>query len=99
MKKETIFRAILVVLLLLCLYNWSYGYYQLVRYITMTLFTYFTYIELQKKQTNSNIILLYIFIIILFQPLFKISLGRTLWNIVDVILAVFLIYEINQKKK
>jgi hypothetical protein len=28
---------------------------------------------------------------VLFQPLFKIALGRTLWNIVDVIAAVGLI--------
>ena len=37
---------------------------------------------------------------VLFQPFLKIALGRTLWNVVDVVVAVFLIVlcfvEVNQ---
>ena len=28
---------------------------------------------------------------LLFQPLFKVALGRTVWNVVDVLVAIFLI--------
>ena len=48
---------------------------------------------------KSNLVLVYIALSVLFQPFFKISLGRELWNIVDVIVAVFLIYTVVFKKK
>ena len=35
--------------------------------------------------------ILFIALALLFQPFFKIALGRTIWNIVDVLVAVFLL--------
>ena len=61
-----VLKIILSILLLLCLLDMPYGYFQLVRFLAASL-------------------------AILFQPLIKIALGRTIWNIVDVIVAGFLI--------
>ena len=41
-----------------------------------------------RKQTE---VIIYIILAVLFQPFIKISLGRELWNIVDVIVAVALL--------
>lgn len=43
--------------------------------------------------------IVYVGLAILFQPLIKISLGRELWNIVDVIVGVGLIVSIFVKPK
>jgi hypothetical protein len=73
-----------------------YGYYQFVRFVACIAFGYFAFGE-QEKQTKWA--LFYIALAILFQPFIKISLGRVLWNVVDVIVAVILLYSIVLNKK
>ena len=73
-----------------------YGYYQFVRFFACIAFGYFAFGE-QEKQTKWA--LFYIALAILFQPFIKISLGRVLWNVVDVIVAVILLYSIVLNKK
>jgi hypothetical protein len=90
-KPQTI-KLLLVVLLLLCLLKMPYGYYQLVRIIATFLFAYFAYKCYQSKKTLLTF--LYFGLTILFQPLIKIALGRTLWNTIDIIVAIFLIVTI-----
>lgn len=86
MKKTNLFLyAFLAVLLLLCLFRMPYGYYMFVRFITMVLGVYFAYVEFKEERSLMEIV--WIAIAILFQPFFKIALGRTLWNIVDMIVA------------
>ena len=104
---------ILSVLLLLCLAPMPYGYYQLVRFIAMTVFGvmawlfYATrntpglcapeeqkgYIKVDSTTILSKVSMAIVFgaLALLFQPFFKIALGRILWNIVDVIVAGMLI--------
>ena len=36
---------------------------------------------------------------LLFQPFFKLALGRTIWNIVDVMVAIFLVFLWYKEKK
>ncbi len=79
-------KILLAILLLLCLADWPYGYYQFVRFVAMVGFAYLAYDASQNKQSNA--VFIYIALAILFQPLFKIALGRTLWNIVDVVVAL-----------
>jgi hypothetical protein len=50
----------------------------------------------QEKQTE---MVIYIVLAILFQPLFKIALGRILWNVVDVVVAVGLLASLLIKPK
>lgn len=91
-------KLLLALLLLLCLADMPYGYYQFVRFVACISFGYFAFGE-QKKQTKWS--LFYIALAILFQPFIKISLGRVLWNVVDVVVAIVLIGSIfvsrNQK--
>jgi hypothetical protein len=90
-----------------------YGYYQLVRFIAMTVFgviawlhyatrhssrLYVTevqegYIKDDSTTIHSKVSMAIVFgaLALLFQPFFKIALGRILWNIVDVIVAGMLI--------
>jgi len=43
--------------------------------------------------------IVYIVLAVLFQPLFKIALGRELWNVVDILVGAGLILSIIIKKK
>lgn len=77
---------ILAIVLLLCLLPMPYGYYMFVRVVAAVSFAYFAY---QFHSTKSEVMmLLFIALALLFQPIVKIPLGRELWNAVDVIVAV-----------
>ena len=86
---KSIIKITLSILLFLCLAEMPYGYYQFVRFSSFIAFGYLTYVSNEKKLNNQTII--YIVLGLLFQPFIKISLGRELWNIVDVIVGVGLI--------
>ena len=88
--------------MLLCLADMSYGYFQVVRFLALIGFAILAF-DANKNGKQTEVIL-YIVMAILFQPLFKISLGRTLWNGIDVIVAIGLLFSIfntsyNLKKK
>ncbi len=89
MKLDKIIKIVLSVLFVLCLLDMPYGYFQLVRFLAMLGFAILAYNEYNKK--NITLMIVYIGLAILFQPIIKIALGRTIWNIVDLIVAVFLI--------
>ena len=82
-------KIILAILLLLCLLDWPYGYYPFVRFAAMVGFAYLAFNANQKQ--NSTPAFIYIALALLFQPFFKIALGRVLWNVVDVVVAVGLV--------
>ena len=85
-------KIVLAILFFLCLADLPYGFYQFVRFAGLIGFGILAY------QANSNgkqnQVIIYIILAVLFQPFIKISLGRELWNIVDVIVAVALILSI-----
>lgn len=83
-------RLAISLLLLICLFNMPYGYYQLVRYVAATSFLVLGLTLPENKQAIIQKIV-FISLAVLFQPLIKIALGRTIWNIVDVVVAVALI--------
>ena len=66
-----------------------YGYYQLVRFVAMVVFVIMAYEYYEKKQMPLAIT--FGALAMLFQPFIKVALGRTMWNIVDVIVAVLLV--------
>ena len=82
-------KLILAALFLLCLADMPYGFYTLVRFVAMIAFAVFAYSYYEKK--DNKLAIAFLSLAVLFQPLLPIYLGRTLWNIVDVIVAVFLI--------
>lgn len=82
-------KLILSALFLLCLANMPYGFYNLVRFVAMIAFAVYAYFYYEKN--NSKLAIAFLSLAVLFQPLLPIYLGRTLWNIVDVIVAIFLV--------
>lgn len=81
---------ILAVALLICLLPMPYGYYILIRYFAAVVFTIIAYEAYKKEESKNQKALFYFVMAILFQPFIKLPLGRTLWNIVDVISAIIL---------
>lgn len=80
---------ILAAMMLLCLAPMPYGYFQLVRFVAMVVFSVLAY----QYYTNHKLAATWIFgaLAFLFQPIYKIALGRMVWNVVDVIVAILLI--------
>lgn len=92
-------KIILAVLLLLCLLDMPYGFYILIRYIATVVFGYmaFSYYQENKKELAIASGAL----AVLFQPFAKLALGRGMWNVVDIIVAIGLIITVlltNQEK-
>ncbi|MEE1547498.1 MAG: DUF6804 family protein [Prevotella pectinovora] len=89
---------ILAVLLLLCLFKMPYGYYTLMRLAATVGFAYMAYKYYEMKK--EALVWTFGALALLFQPLVKIALGRDVWNIVDVAVAVLLIvltFAVNKK--
>ena len=89
-------KIILIILFLGCLLNWEYGYYQLVRFLGMIGFGILAYKNFEKDKTW---FLIWLTSAILINPIFKIALGRTIWNIIDVIWVIMLIISIFKAKR
>lgn len=92
-----ILKITLALLLLLCLAKMPYGYYQFVRFGALIGFSLLAYNSYEKGLTNYMIV--YIGLALLFQPFNKIALGREIWNIVDVVVAIWLIVSIKEPQK
>lgn len=85
-----IIKLVIAVLLLLCLADMPYGFYELVRFAATAAFAYLSYDYFKSKKDGMGF--LFAALALLFQPFFKIALGRTMWNIVDVLVAIALFY-------
>jgi hypothetical protein len=86
---QNIIKLLLAVLFLGCLASMPYGYYQLVRTLGMVGFAALAWADSGKS--NKALCIIWVASAVLINPLFKIALGRTLWNIVDVIWVMLLI--------
>ena len=86
---KNVFKLILAVILLLCLAPVPYGYFQLVRLFSTIAFGLMAY--RYYKEGKEKLAYTFGTLVLLFQPFYKISLGRTLWNVIDVIVALGLI--------
>ena len=82
-------KPIMAVMLLACLLHLPYGYYSLLRFVAMVVFTVLAY--QYNKEKNGALTVTFGALALLFQPFIKIALGRSLWNIIDVAVAVFLL--------
>ena len=79
----------LAAMLLLCLAPMPYGYFMLVRFVAAMAFGWLAY----RYYKNNKVAATWIFgmLALLFQPFYKIALGRTVWNVIDVIVAILMI--------
>lgn len=90
-------KIILAILFFVCLLDMPYGYYQSVRFAGLVGFVILAYqANQQGKQTET---IIYGALALLFQPFFKIALGRQIWNILDIIVGLGLIISMFIKPK
>lgn len=92
-----VIKIILAVLFFICLSDMPYGYYQFVRFAGLIGFAILAYQANQQGRQTEMII--YGGLALLFQPFFKIALGREMWNIVDVVVGIGLLISIFMKPK
>ena len=84
----------LAALSLLCIIDMPYGYYQLYRFLALGVFLYLAYEEQDKKEW----MIVWLMTSLLVQPIFKIALGREIWNLVDIAFALILIISAFKKE-
>lgn len=95
MKTVIFLKTGLAILLLLCLLDMPYGYFQLVRFLGM-----FGFIWLGlKDEARQELKYFWFASAVLINPIIKIPLGRELWNVTDVIWAIVLLSTIFLIKK
>jgi hypothetical protein len=90
MKPFIFFKITFATLLALCLLKMPYGYYQFVRFVGMIGFLYLGL----KGETREELRYFWLASAILINPIIKIPLGRDIWNAVDVIWTVVLLYTV-----
>ena len=95
-KIRTILYGVIAVLLLACLLDMPYGYYVFVRLAASIAFCFFAYISYEEDGIGLSV--LFLALAILFQPVIKIPFGRTIWNVVDVVVAGMLIFFLVKQK-
>lgn len=91
----TIVKGIIAALLLLCLIDADYGFYQAMRTLVSFGFAFLAY-NYFKSEDKTNAIIFLSFLVV-FQPLMKIGLGRGIWIVVDIATAGFLLYQVLAK--
>jgi hypothetical protein len=96
-KMTNAIKIVLAILFFLCLAEMPYGFYQFVRFAGLIGFAVLAYQANQQGRQTEMII--YGGLALLFQPFFKIALGRQMWNIVDVIVGIGLLISIFMKPK
>ena len=94
---NNVIKIVLSILFFLCLVDMPYGFYQFVRFAGLIGFAILAYQANQQGRQTEMII--YGGLALLFQPFFKISLGREMWNVVDVVVGIGLLISIFMKPK
>ena len=91
-------KIVLSIFFFLCLADMPYGFYQLVRFAGLIGFAILAYHA--NQQSRQAVMITYVGLALLFQPFFKIALGRQMWNIVDIVVGISLLISLflNQRK-
>ncbi|WP_424842140.1 DUF6804 family protein [Sphingobacterium cellulitidis] len=92
-------KIVLIIGLLIALLPMPYGYFSILRIYAVIVFCILLFHIPPKKQNSKNwVFICYIALIILFQPIIKIPLGRTIWNIIDLGVAIWMIISLKKRK-
>ncbi|CAG2534044.1 hypothetical protein MAR621_03968 [Maribacter dokdonensis] len=97
MNTVVLIKTTLALLFFLCLLDMPYGYFQLVRFLALAGFGFLAYKA--NEEDKSEQVFIYVALALLFQPFYKIALGREIWNMVDVVVGVGLLISIFIKNK
>ena len=90
-------KIILAILMFICLADVPYGYFQFVRFAALVGFGILA-IAASNDESQTEMFI-YGALALLFQPFFKIALGREVWNVVDVIVGAGLLISIFTSNK
>ena len=90
-------KIVLAILFFLCLADMPYGFYQFVRFAGLIGFAILAYQANQLGRQTEMII--YGGLALLFQPFFKVALGRQMWNIADVVVGLGLLASVFLRPK
>jgi hypothetical protein len=94
---DKIIKIFLAILFFLCSADMPYSYYQFVRFASLIGFAILAFQA--NEHSRQTEIIIYSVLALLFQPFFKIALGRQIWNIVDVVVGIGLIISTFMKPK
>ena len=89
MTADNVVKLILGILFILCLTDQSYGYYQFVRTAGLIGFLWLFF-----QERSGLYKWLWLFSATLINPIFKIPLGRQLWNAVDIAWIIIFILSV-----
>jgi hypothetical protein len=84
------------IILLLCILPMPYGVYMIVTVATTIIAGYLAYNYYNKKK--QQLAITFLVIALLFQPFIKFDLGREIWLVVDIIVAILLLILALRKK-
>lgn len=82
----------LALALLLCLLSMPYVYYLLIRWGAMISFLFLAYDSFRSRK-KGNKLMVYLLLALIFQPFEHLAFGRTLWCIIDVLVASWLLWQ------
>jgi hypothetical protein len=88
-------KIFLTVILLLCIIPFPYSYYLFVRYAA----TFgFGVLAFQAYASKTPKVVFYLILSFMFQPFYKVHFDRPYWLVIDILVALWLIYEVYLKK-
>ncbi len=82
-------RIVISIMLLLSLFSLPYDYYQILRLFTTTIAAYCA--VLAYRQKRDTWIWVFSTIALMFNPFLPVKLGRDLWNVADIIVALIML--------
>ena len=97
MTIKSYIKIITPILFLICLLKMTYGYFQFIRFLGMAVFIWIAFINSHKS--DKTFFIIWVLSALLINPFIKVALGRTMWNIVDVVWAVIMVASIWSDKK
>ena len=96
LNRITILMLISITMLLIALLDLPYWYYQVLRWVICWVSWYLALLFYEKD--NEKWIWVFWWIAILFNPISTIHLDKELWSIINIIVAVIMIYNIKALK-
>lgn len=80
------------ILLLIALAPLPYGYYYILKF-AICIASVMELVELNdKNNNNSNLMIAFGFLIVLYNPLISIPIGKSIWTVVNILTILFFIY-------
>jgi hypothetical protein len=94
---ETLIKISISCLLLICLLQLPFGYFQLIRFISVVGFAILAWYSYERKQFP--VVIVYLGLAVIFQPLMVVPMEGTRWVFASILVAAGLVISIFVKGK